>query len=43
VNRFAFMSIPQRVMDSTHFWRRFRGSGQKLYDPQRKTGEISPQ
>ena len=22
------MPIPQRVMDLTHFWRRFRGSGQ---------------
>jgi hypothetical protein len=28
VKRLGFMSIPQRVMDSTHFWRRFRGSGQ---------------
>jgi YD repeat-containing protein len=27
VNRLGFMSIPFRVMDSTHSWRRFRGSG----------------
>jgi outer membrane murein-binding lipoprotein Lpp len=29
VKRFGFMSIPQWMMDSTHFWRRFRGSGQR--------------
>jgi len=28
VKRLGFMPIPQRVMDLTHFWRRFRGSGQ---------------
>jgi hypothetical protein len=28
VNRLGFMSIPSEVMDSTHFWRRFWGSGQ---------------
>jgi hypothetical protein len=28
VKRLGFMSIPQRVMDSTHFWSRSRGSGQ---------------
>jgi hypothetical protein len=28
VNRLGFMSIPFQVMDSTHFWRKFRGSGQ---------------
>jgi hypothetical protein len=29
VNRLALMSIPlPEVMDSTHFWRRFGGSGQ---------------
>src|SRR5262245_57467584 len=27
VNRLGFMSIPLRAMDSTHSWRRFRGSG----------------
>jgi hypothetical protein len=27
VNPLGFMSIPQRVMDSTHFRRKFRGSG----------------
>jgi hypothetical protein len=27
VNRLGFMSIPSLVMDSTHFWRKFRGSG----------------
>src|SRR6266699_3836254 len=31
VNRLALMSIPpSEVTDSTHFWRRFRGSGQAL-------------
>jgi hypothetical protein len=33
VNRLAFMSIPQWVMDSSHFWRRFRGSGQPAEIP----------
>src|SRR5262249_35110961 len=28
VKRLGFMSFPRRVMDSTHFWRKFRGSGQ---------------
>jgi hypothetical protein len=28
VNRLGFMSIPFPVMDSTHFWRKFWGSGQ---------------
>ncbi len=28
VNRLGFMSIPSQVMDSTHFWRRSRGSAQ---------------
>src|SRR5262249_33034186 len=30
VNRLGFMSIPSQVMDSTHSWRRSRGSAQRL-------------
>src|SRR5262245_27944673 len=30
VKRLGFMSIPQRVMASTHFWRRLRSSGHQL-------------
>jgi primosomal protein N' (replication factor Y) len=29
VNRLGFMSIPSLVMDSTHFWRRSRGSAHR--------------
>jgi hypothetical protein len=28
VNRLGFMSIPFQAMDSTYFWRSYRGSGQ---------------
>jgi hypothetical protein len=28
VNRLGFMSIPFQAMDSTHFWRSYRGSAQ---------------
>jgi hypothetical protein len=34
VNRLSFMSIsPFEAMDSTHFWRRFRGSGHEASTP----------
>jgi hypothetical protein len=31
VNRLGFMSIPFQVMDSTHFWRSYRGSAQMAF------------
>jgi hypothetical protein len=39
VKRLGFMSIPQRVMDSTHFWRRFRGS---VRPRSRRSGGLRP-
>jgi hypothetical protein len=42
VNRLALMSIPlPEVMDSTHFWRRFGGSGQIKY-PRIDTSITAP-
>src|SRR4051794_27758358 len=40
VNRLAFMSIPQRVTDSTHFWRSLRGSGQRLHVLLKREGHV---
>ena len=42
VKRLGFMSISQRAMDSTHFWMRFRGSGQSSNTPRARSRNIRP-
>jgi hypothetical protein len=42
VNRLGFMSIPSQVMDSTHFWRRSRGSAQQMDSYHAHSGRSAP-
>ena len=37
----VFMSISLQVMDSTHYWRRSRGTGQDLRTPLIPIGSIN--